>query len=151
DVRSLRVDMAILLSPFNSAAYIKKQEPVFANIHAFVLGVGAPKYPFPIDRSLAERGQGLFRQNCSKCHGTYGPDGSYPNKIVSLDVVGTDPPLAESFSDKSVEFYNKTWFARELAPDGQPYQFTAPRGYQAPPLDGVWATAPYFHNSSAPT
>jgi hypothetical protein len=25
------------------------------------------------------------------------------------------------------------------------------KGYQAPPLDGVWATAPYFHNSSAPT
>ena len=24
-------------------------------------------------------------------------------------------------------------------------------GYQAPPLDGVWATAPYFHNGSAPT
>jgi len=27
----------------------------------------------------------------------------------------------------------------------------ASRGYQAPPLDGVWATAPYFHNGSAPT
>ena len=24
-------------------------------------------------------------------------------------------------------------------------------GYQAPPLDGVWATAPYFHNASVPT
>jgi len=24
-------------------------------------------------------------------------------------------------------------------------------GYQAPPLDGVWATAPYFHNGSVPT
>jgi len=24
-------------------------------------------------------------------------------------------------------------------------------GYQAPPLDGVWATAPYFHNGSFPT
>ena len=24
-------------------------------------------------------------------------------------------------------------------------------GYQAPPLDGIWATAPYFHNGSAPT
>jgi hypothetical protein len=25
------------------------------------------------------------------------------------------------------------------------------KGYQAPPLDGLWATAPYFHNGSAPT
>ncbi len=24
-------------------------------------------------------------------------------------------------------------------------------GYQAPPLDGVWATAPYLHNGSVPT
>ena len=26
-----------------------------------------------------------------------------------------------------------------------------PRGYVAPPLDGIWATAPYFHNGSVPT
>jgi hypothetical protein len=24
-------------------------------------------------------------------------------------------------------------------------------GYVAPPLDGIWATAPYFHNGSVPT
>lgn len=24
-------------------------------------------------------------------------------------------------------------------------------GYQSPPLDGVWATAPYLHNGSVPT
>ena len=24
-------------------------------------------------------------------------------------------------------------------------------GYQAPPLDGIWATAPYLHNGSVPT
>src|SRR5690606_34085366 len=24
-------------------------------------------------------------------------------------------------------------------------------GYVAPPLDGVWASAPYFHNGSVPT
>ena len=27
----------------------------------------------------------------------------------------------------------------------------APAGYVAPPLDGIWATAPYFHNGSVPT
>ncbi len=26
-----------------------------------------------------------------------------------------------------------------------------PSGYVAPPLDGIWATAPYFHNGSVPT
>jgi hypothetical protein len=41
--------------------------------------------------------------------------------------------------------------ARETGPDGKPFHVTDTRGYQAPPLDGVWATAPYFHNGSAPT
>ncbi len=26
-----------------------------------------------------------------------------------------------------------------------------PAGYVAPPLDGIWASAPYFHNGSVPT
>ena len=26
-----------------------------------------------------------------------------------------------------------------------------PTGYVAPPLDGIWASAPYFHNGSVPT
>jgi hypothetical protein len=151
DARSTRADMVNLLSPFNSGEYIKKQAPVYADIHAFLLSVEAPKYPFPVDRKLAARGQELFDTACAKCHGTHGPDGKYPNKIVSFDQLGTDPALALSLTDKLAEYYNRSWFAQELAPDGQPMRFKAHQGYQAPPLDGVWATAPYFHNGSAPT
>ena len=43
--------------------------------------------------------------------------------------------------------YNASWFAKE--PGLKPLRATD--GYQAPPLDGVWATAPYFHNGSVPT
>jgi len=39
---------------------------------------------------------------------------------------------------------------RQAGPDGKPNRFTFNRGYQAPPLDGVWATAPYFHNVWGP-
>ncbi len=46
------------------------------------------------------------------------------------------------------EFYNRSWFAQEA---GGGYKASDGRGYQAPPLDGVWATAPYFHNGSVPT
>ena len=31
------------------------------------------------------------------------------------------------------------------------YPIVEPVGYQAPPLDGIWATAPYLHNGSVPT
>src|SRR5262249_28285045 len=100
-----RTDMVNLLSPFHSADHIKNQEPVFAAIHAFVLSVEAPKYPFPIDTTRAAAGQGTFKQNCARCHGTYGPGGTYPNKIVPLDTVSTDPALAEALSERNVAYY----------------------------------------------
>ena len=151
DASSTRVDMVNLLTPLNSAETIKKHEADFVDIAAFLLTVEAPKYPFPIDRKLAARGEGLFVETCAKCHGTYGPAVSYPNKIVPLGIIGTDRTLAESVGHDMIETFNKNWLAKEIGPDGKPIQLQENHGYQAPPLDGVWATAPYFHNSSAPT
>jgi mono/diheme cytochrome c family protein len=150
-VESMRVDMVNLLSPLNGPDHIKKHEPVFAAIHAFVLSVQPPKYPFPVDEALATRGRGVFEKTCARCHGTYGQDWSYPNKVVSLDVLGTDRRLAEAVSRETLETYNKSWFGQEKGPDAKPLQAVSRGGYQAPPLDGVWATAPYFHNGSVPT
>jgi mono/diheme cytochrome c family protein len=151
DVRSTRVDMANLLTPLNTGEYIKNQETVFADIGAFLLTIEAPKYPFPINKELAARGEELFVATCAQCHGTYGREWTYPNKIVPLAKIGTDPALAETFSQKNLDYYNNTWFAKELSPDGKPMVLRDTRGYQAPPLDGLWATAPYFHNGSVPT
>jgi mono/diheme cytochrome c family protein len=151
DAHSDRVDMAFLLNPLNSAATIKKQEPIFADIRAFVLSVQPPKYPFPVDAAKAAKGRGIFEEHCSRCHGTYGPQGKYPNKVVDVDTIDTDRTLAESTPPGALEHYNKSWFARQIGPDGAAYRAIEPLGYQAPPLDGVWATAPYFHNASVPT
>jgi mono/diheme cytochrome c family protein len=151
DARSTRVDMVNLLTPLNSGEYIKKQEPIFADIEAYLRTIEAPRYPFPVDEKLAARGERVFASTCSKCHGTYGPDGSYPDKIVPHGTLGTDRTLADASNQQMVEFFNKSWFAQEIGVDGKPIQVTEHRGYQAPPLDGVWATAPYFHNGSVPT
>jgi mono/diheme cytochrome c family protein len=151
DARSTRVDMVNLLTPLNSAAYVKKHEGTFVDIAAFLLTIEAPKYPFPIDKALAERGHELFVKNCAKCHGTYGPNWTYPNKIVPLDQLGTDPVLAHSLSAPLVEHFNQTWLAKEVGPEGTPFEVMERDGYQSPPLDGIWATASYFHNASVPT
>jgi mono/diheme cytochrome c family protein len=151
DARSTRVDMVNLLSPLNSPAYIKGQESSFADIAAFINAIEAPRYPFPVDAKLAAQGREVFSATCSRCHGAYGAKRAYPNKIVGLDIVGTDPLLAESQTGPLIAMFNKTWFARELGPDGKPIQLVVHEGYQAPPLDGVWATAPYLHNGSVPT
>ncbi|MCI0684900.1 MAG: cytochrome c [Gemmataceae bacterium] len=148
---SIRIDMVNLLSPLNSAEHVKKQESVFAAIHAFILNVDSPKYPFAIDERLAVNGRQVFEQNCARCHGAYGAKPSYPDKVVPLETLGTDPKLATSIGGKNLKYINASWLAREPGPDGKPIQVVERDGYQAPPLDGVWATAPYFHNGSAPT
>jgi mono/diheme cytochrome c family protein len=151
DSRSVRTLMPFLLVPGNSGQYIKERESEFAAIRAYLLSLEPPQYPFPIDGPRAAEGRVIFERRCARCHGTYGPDGQYPNKLVPLDVVGTDPTLAHAFAPEGAAHYLKSWFARERGSSGEPYHGLGGGGYQAPPLDGVWATAPYFHNGSVPT
>lgn len=151
DVHSTRIDMVTLLTPLNSGEYIKEQEQAFADIESYLRTIEAPKYPFPVDAKLADRGRELFVKSCARCHGSYGPGGEYPNKIVPLETIGTDRTLAEGNTPEMLAFLNASWFGQERGADGKLLQFAEPRGYQAPPLDGVWATAPYFHNASVPT
>src|SRR5581483_12190752 len=72
-------------------------------------------------------------------------------KVVALETVGTDPTLARSITRRNMDYFNQSWFAQERGPDGTRYTIAETDGYQAPPLDGIWATAPYFHNGSVPT
>jgi mono/diheme cytochrome c family protein len=151
DARSMRIDMTNLLSPLNSGARIKEQTALFADVHSFLLSIQSPAYPFPVDQAVAARGHKLFLDNCARCHGTYGPDGSYPNKVVPLGVIGTDRMLADAITKRNLDYFNQSWFAQQTDDGGKPMKVVENHGYQAPPLDGIWATAPYFHNGSAPT
>ena len=130
------------LSEDQFAAY----EPAFKDILAYIRSLKPPKYPFQIDQAKADAGKVVFEKNCAKCHGTYGENGEYPDTVVDLKTIGTDPARARGVSDKSIDHYNSTWFGRV-----HPVDKTVPLGYQAPPLNGVWATAPYLHNGSVPT
>jgi hypothetical protein len=151
DSRSIRTMMPFLLIPGNSADYIKGREADFVDIRAFLLSVQPPSYPFAIDQKLAAKGKSVFERNCKRCHGTYGDRSHYPNKIVPVEEIGTDATLASAFSPEGVSHYLKSWFAAEHGSHGEAYHGLNGGGYQAPPLDGLWATAPYFHNGSAPT
>jgi len=150
--RSVRALMQFMLSPLTSRATFDKEEATFVDIQAYLLSLQPPKYPFAIDDSLARQGEGVFTQTCSRCHGTYGAKWTYPNKIVPLDTIGTDPNRYYGISEDFARHYKRSWFVHEkqgwLADD---YPVRASAGYQAPPLDGIWATAPYLHNGSVPT
>lgn len=75
---------------------------------------------------------------------------------MALEEVGTDPVYAISGSVQgqgAVEFYfsffNRSWYGKH-GKSAQLQRTHVPR-YAAPPLVGIWATAPYFHNASVPT
>lgn len=118
-------------------------DALFPDIRAWITRIEAPKYPFAIDQALADQGKPLFQAKCSRCHGME----SYPNKLVSIEEVGTDPLLAQGaaqFGKPYVEWFNGSFF-------GEIARLEPRDGYIAPPLDGIWATAPFFHNGSVPS
>lgn len=120
----------------------------FQDVVAWAAQLNPPSYPAEVDADLSIQGKLLFEKNCSKCHGIYGENGSYPNKIIPLDKIGTDPYYAQYFATQSglAGWYNKSWFSQS-----EPSSALQPSlGYVAPPLDGIWATAPYLHNGSVP-
>ncbi|MCW5803812.1 MAG: c-type cytochrome [Deltaproteobacteria bacterium] len=119
----------------------------FPDVRSFLLTLKAPAYPHEIDAARAAAGKTVFEASCARCHGTYGESETYPNTIIALDEVGTDRTLAQGagqFAARYLNWFNASFFGElsHLAP--------AP-GYIAPPLDGIWATAPYLHNGSVPT
>lgn len=128
----------------------------------------ASVYPFSLDVALAKKGQALFAENCAACHQPHNGK-VYQNldtdmgraKIAGLfvtlgavsgftDVCGADTVVQMYGKDakpcgqyKGVSLEGKKSLA--MTP---PKQHT---GYNALPLVGLWAQAPYLHNGSVPT
>ncbi|MCC6279232.1 MAG: c-type cytochrome [Saprospiraceae bacterium] len=121
----------------------------FPDLMAWIRSIEAPAYPYAIDQSLAAQGKELFERNCSKCHGTYGAEETYPNLLVQLSTIRTDTLLSHVYQlyPQYHTWYNSSWYAQGT----NKAQLLPNNGYVAPPLDGIWATAPYLHNASVPT
>ena len=139
--------LQFVMLPRNSGKQLKGWEPDFRDILAWIESLPVPKYRGEIDRPLADRGKVAFEAHCARCHGTYGTNGTYPNKVVSIDEVQTDPLRLKSLTTEYRKSMQDGWFGDYGA---KPYNLD-PQGYLAPPLDGIWASAPYLHNGSVPT
>ncbi|MFT4557480.1 MAG: c-type cytochrome [Planctomycetales bacterium] len=142
-----RVLMQFMLLPKNDRKTLSSWEDDFKDIQTWIESLQPPKYPFSIDAELAEKGRAVFNLNCSRCHGTYGADGKYEQVLVSLEEVGTDPIRLTALNRQHREWMRDGWMSRY----GKDEVDVAPNGYVAQPLDGIWASAPYFHNGSVPT
>jgi hypothetical protein len=104
--------------------------------------------PFPgrIDADLAGRGRGIYAAACASCHGAVDESLTRP-ALVSFPNwtgdVGTDRLRIGLFDDAMAKAVNAQY--------GAYIEARAATGYAAPPLVGLWSSAPYFHNGSIPT
>lgn len=146
DFSKLIFQASVLGIPDSAAA--RQAIAGFKDVLAWLHTLEPPAFPGKINEPAAARGQLIFEEKCAKCHGAYGAQPSYPNKVVALDVVKTDPVYVQYIHQSGITaWYNSGWFAQS-----EPRSWFEPLpGYIAPPLDGIWATAPYLHNGSVPT
>ena len=128
----------------------------------------ASVYPFAVDVNLAKKGQALFAENCAACHqphngkvynnlGTDMGRAKIAGLFVTLGAISGFTDVCGA--DTVVQMYGKE--AKPCAEykgvslkDKKSLAMTAPKqhdGYNALPLVGLWAQAPYLHNGSIPT
>ena len=149
-----RALVPFVMDQSNGGAKLRGWEGKFKKVFAYIQSLEAPEYPFEIDEPLAAEGKVLFGEHCSRCHGSYvtrldsrNIRETYPGRVVLLSEIDTDPVRLEALTPYDRRIYHESWFAHY----GEDATVIEPRGYQAPPLDGIWASAPYFHNGSVPT
>ncbi|HEX5668155.1 MAG TPA: hypothetical protein VFX73_05075, partial [Chitinophagaceae bacterium] len=141
--------MGAILLTVNDTTHANKVNEYMDDVLAYIRKLEPPKYPYPVDSAKAKQGKLVYEMRCSKCHGFYGEYSSYPNYLIPQHVIGTDSLLNKSnyqYSDM-VDWFNTSWFSK----GENPAKLVPFNGYIAPPLDGVWITAPYLHNGSVPT
>jgi hypothetical protein len=105
-----------------------------------------PKYPYAIDRELAQRGRALFYSKevgCARCHGVYDGQGNCEWTGMHVDV-GTDRARLDMVGESFIASFR-------ASPITQHGDLASSQGYAATPLNGVWANYPYLHNGSVPT
>ena len=128
------------VDPERALGSLGRAEKVIAFLHSY------QPQPFPgaIDEDSAFRGYMHYGRNCASCHGTYSVGGrliSFPNWTGE---VGTDPMRARVFDARLVQAVAQGPYRDRIAA-------RATGLYAAPPLTGLWASAPYLHNGSVPT
>ena len=121
--------------------------PDTVDIVTWMAGYQPQPFPGEIDRALLPRGRDIYAAECAACHGRYDADLNAP-ALVSfpnwLGEVGTDRARIELTGPHVADAVNAGRFGAYIAA-------TAAAGYIAPPLTGLWSSAPYLHNGSVPT
>jgi hypothetical protein len=145
--------------------HINERHDTFAQVAAYIRNhTSAPKFEgyrdrpgqfwvgeFKVNKELAEKGATVFKTRCASCHAVEGAtllvttDDEYAGRKL-----GTDEALCKTPGNRKIDadWFNKSLLATVLGGEAKVPEKCA---YVAPPLVGIWAAAPYFHNGSVPT
>ncbi len=147
--------------------WLQRSEQMVEELTSAVFASEAPRFTdfFPAERISpvrAKAGEHVFERQCSRCHGSYekawnleGAETlSWSEQIKTVEVnyhkrtpvvdVGTDP--GRYLGMRSLEQLNRLAISQRGGMVVRPQ-----KGYVPPPLVGIWARWPYFHNNSAPS
>lgn len=148
--------------------WLKENNDTIEELTAAVFSSKPPRYEKffgenSINIEKAKRGQAHYVQSCQKCHGTYekGWDLANAYKLTNAELiqnskviyhvktpirdVGTDPGRYLGMNEFAADL-NRLAISKAIGTVVEPQ-----KGYVPPPLDGIWARWPYFHNNSAPS
>jgi mono/diheme cytochrome c family protein len=141
--------MAASLLTMKDSSRAKVVDQNFTDVIAYINTLESPTYTGKTDPNLVSKGKEVYQKACQRCHGTYDANVIYPNLLVDHALVQTDYTVIQFYKDNNafVSWYNNSWFSK--GPGAAKLQ--PKNGYVAPPLKGIWASAPYFHNGSVPT
>ena len=153
--------------------WLGENSSIVEELTTAVFATEAPKWKDYLSESAihierAKQGEQIFIQNCAHCHGSYQKAWSltesefakeksiHPERSIidtiqvsyfektKVKNVGTDPGRREGMRA----------LAQALNPLAFSEQFNIvieeQSGYVPPPLEGIWARYPYFHNNSIP-
>lgn len=145
-------------------SWLVNNQKTIKELTSYVFAATAPKYndffPQKIRIEKAKKGERLFLKNCSGCHGKYtkgweDPSLSYEEQLATTKVhyhqktpvidVGTDPYRYKGMQHFAKDL-NRLKISKTIGTVVRPQV-----GYVPPPLVGIWARWPYFHNNSVPT
>ena len=140
DAYSVIMDSALGLlgaAPKHKADFVQQVEW----LREYLGAEPAPKYPFPIDQSLAQQGKGVFDKECAACHAS-----QRTGTPVPVEEVGTSRARLETWNKEAAKAANQV--VKDMGLERRGLVEQAMVGYIAAHLDGIWLRAPYLHNGS---
>lgn len=141
--------LAVEFAGTQTAQNIRSLIPQISHAEELLGDILPPKYPFGWDKVRALKGEKIFQNTCTKCHGAYQRDEEglplfQEPKHIGIDIVKTDRDRLISVNQEFFDLVDRNPLNDVVKRTG------LPPGYFAPRLEGIWARFPYLHNGSIP-